>query len=250
MPNGHDQRIPTAEQAPRLLDRVLGVFGSVVAEQQRAVSGRRVSVEVDRERGDRQAKAVLNVFDEPPLLPVGVVRDAQGDQDVIGLERRDSIRDHRHDAPPGSRSAGVGADRVHVLQDGVEALVGVVPKAVDVVGEPGESSGERRREDLDLDRGVDDRAHRGGQLSTSATAASETKSSRWIAGTSLAGRRVGRCAVGTAHGALLSSGCSPVPGRGTGVGRKSVSSLSASSTGMPSSCWGMTSAASPVWRLR
>jgi hypothetical protein len=60
----------------------------------------------------------------------------QGDQDVIGLELADGIGDDRQEAP----------------------------KAVDVVGKPCESSWERRREDVDLGRRVDDRAHRGRQL--------------------------------------------------------------------------------------
>jgi hypothetical protein len=47
---------------------------------------------------------------------------------------------------------------VHLAQDSVEALVGVVPESIHVIGEPGQSSGERRREDMDLGRGVDDRA--------------------------------------------------------------------------------------------
>ena len=85
----------------------------------------------------------------------------QRDQDVIGLERRDCVRDDRHDASTGSRAARVRTDRVHVAQDRVEALVGVVPESIHLIGEPGQSSGERRRDDIDLGRGVDDRADGG-----------------------------------------------------------------------------------------
>jgi hypothetical protein len=53
LPDGHDERFAPAEQATGVLDRVLGVLGSVVAEQQRAVGGRSVSVGVDRERRHR-----------------------------------------------------------------------------------------------------------------------------------------------------------------------------------------------------
>ena len=63
--------------------------------------------------------------------------------------------------PRASRAARVRADRVHVAQDRVEALVGAVPESIHVIGEPGQSSGERRREDIDLSRGVDDRADDG-----------------------------------------------------------------------------------------
>ena len=61
----------------------------------------------------------------------------------------------------GSRAARVRTDRVHVAQDRVEALVGVVPESIHLIGEPGQSSGERRRQDIDLGRGVDDRADGG-----------------------------------------------------------------------------------------
>ena len=66
---------------------------------------------------------------------------AQRDQDVVGLELRDGVRDDRQDAAAARRAAGVGADRVHVAEHRVEALVGDVPKPIDVVGEPGKSPG-------------------------------------------------------------------------------------------------------------
>ena len=73
LPDGHDQRIATAQHAPSVLDRVLGILGSVVAQQQRTVGGASVPGGVDCECGDRQAEAVLDVLDEPALLPVGVL---------------------------------------------------------------------------------------------------------------------------------------------------------------------------------
>jgi hypothetical protein len=89
-----------------------------------------------------QAEALLDVLAEPALLPVGVLRAAQCEQDVIGLEILDGVRDYGHDAAPAGQSAGVGADRVHVVQHGVEALVGDMPAPIDVVGEPGKPPGE------------------------------------------------------------------------------------------------------------
>jgi hypothetical protein len=62
------------------------------------------------------------------------------------------------DASTGRRAARIRTDRVHVAQDRAEALVGVVPESTHVIGEPGQSCGERRREDIHLGRGVDDRA--------------------------------------------------------------------------------------------
>lgn len=38
LPRGQDRRLPPAEQGTRALDRVPGILGSVVAEEQRAVS--------------------------------------------------------------------------------------------------------------------------------------------------------------------------------------------------------------------
>ena len=51
-----------------------------------------------------------------------------------------------------------------MAEHGVEALVGDVPVAVDVVGEPGEPAGEGGGDDVDLGCRVDDRAHRGWEL--------------------------------------------------------------------------------------
>ena len=82
----------------------------------------------------RQAEALLDVLGELVLLPVGVLGAAQCEQDVIGLEVRNCVRDHGHDTATAGQSAGVGADRVHVAQHGVEALVGDMPAPIDVVG--------------------------------------------------------------------------------------------------------------------
>jgi hypothetical protein len=83
---------------------------------------------------ERQAEALLDVRVEPVLLPVGVLRAAQSEQDVIGLEVRYCVRDYGHDVAAAGQSGGVGADRVHVAQHGVVALVGDVPAPIDVVG--------------------------------------------------------------------------------------------------------------------
>jgi hypothetical protein len=126
-----------------------------------------------------------------------------------------------------------------VGQDRVEALVGVVPESIDVVGEPGESSWERGREDVDLARGVDYRAHRGRQfvdvgdsgVGDEQEPLDRRRVVRW--------RRVGCCAVWAAHDVLLSSGCLAMLGRRARVGRMSASSLtwsSAISTVLPSCC--------------
>ena len=115
--------------------------------------------------------ALLDVLDQPALLPVGVLRAAQRDQDVVGLE----LLRRRPRSPSGCcRGAAVPrasrADRAHVPQHRVESLVGDVPKPIDVVGEPRESAGQRGGDHVDLGRFVDDRAHGGGSSSTSATA--------------------------------------------------------------------------------
>ena len=73
LPDGHDQRIATAQQAPSVLDRVLGILGALVAQHQRTVGGASVPGGVDCEGADRQAEAVLDVLDEPALLSVGVL---------------------------------------------------------------------------------------------------------------------------------------------------------------------------------
>ena len=117
-------------------------------------------------------------------------------------EVRDCVRDHGQDAAPAGQSAGVGADRVHVAQYGVEALVGDMPAPIDVVGEPGKPPGEGGREHVDLGRCVDECARRGRQLA-----------------------HLGDCGVGDeqeplgrsgpAHGWLPASGWSPAPDGGS-----------------------------------
>ena len=146
------------------LDGVPGVIGAVVAEQDWAVRGRGVSLEVDGVGGDREAEASFDVLDEPSLLPVGVRRGAQREQDVVRAECRDGVGDDGQDAATEGSAVGVHVDRVQVAEHGVEALVGDVPIAVDVVGEPGEPAGERGREHVDLGRRVEDRAHGEWQL--------------------------------------------------------------------------------------
>jgi hypothetical protein len=93
-----------------------------------------MSASVYRVGRQGQAEALHDVLAELVLLPVGVLRAAQCEQDVIGLEVRNCVRDHGHDAATAGQSAGVGADRVHVAQYGVEALVGDMPAPIDVVG--------------------------------------------------------------------------------------------------------------------
>ena len=92
--------------------------------------------------GDRQGEALLDVLHEPSLLPIGVLRAAQRDQDVVGLELRDRVRDDGQDAAPSGRAAGVRADRVHVAEHRVQPLVGDMPHPIDLIGEPGKPAGQ------------------------------------------------------------------------------------------------------------
>ena len=69
---------------------------------------------------------------------------AQRDQDVVGLELLDGIRDDGQDAAANRRAADVGVDRAHVAQHAVEPLVGDMPMPIDIVRKPGESPGEGR----------------------------------------------------------------------------------------------------------
>ena len=81
-----------------------------------------------------------------------------------GAERRDRVRDRGHDTAPASRSVGVHVDRAQVIQHGVQALVGDVPEAIDIIGKPRQPTRKTGRDDIDLSRGIDDRAHRRRQL--------------------------------------------------------------------------------------
>ena len=135
-----------ANKLARALDRVPGVLGSVVTEQQRAVGARRAPLGIDGVGRDRQAEAVLDVLDELSLLPVGVLGAAQRDQDVVGREVRDGVRDDGQDAATAGNAAGVGADRAHVAEHGVEALIGDMPQPIDIVGQPREPTRQGGRE--------------------------------------------------------------------------------------------------------
>ncbi|MCA1700769.1 MAG: hypothetical protein LC790_18430, partial [Actinobacteria bacterium] len=82
-----------------------------------------MSSRVDRKRRQRQAKALANLLDKHALLPVGVLGAAQPDQDVIGVELCDGVRKGGQDAVITCNAAGLDADRAHVAEDGVKALV-------------------------------------------------------------------------------------------------------------------------------
>ena len=73
LPHRHDQCMPTRKQAARALDGVLGIFRSVVADQEWAVSRFHVPLRVHRESRHRQAEAVLDMLDQPSFLPGGVL---------------------------------------------------------------------------------------------------------------------------------------------------------------------------------
>ena len=82
------------------------------------------------------------------------------DQDVVRLELRDGVGDGERDTAAAGQPASVGADGAHVPQHRVEARVGDVTGAIDIVGEPVEAVGERGREHVDLSGSIDRCAHR------------------------------------------------------------------------------------------
>ena len=77
---------------------------------------------------------------------------------MIGLEVLDRIGDDRQDAAAVVRSAGVGADGLHVAEHRVEALVGKVAELIHIVGKPGEPPGEGGRDHVDLSGRAEKRA--------------------------------------------------------------------------------------------
>ena len=77
---------------------------------------------------------------------------------MIGPEILDRIGDDRQDAAAVVRSAGVGANGLHVAEHRVEALVGKMAELVHVVGKPGEPPRERGRDHVDLSRRAEQRA--------------------------------------------------------------------------------------------
>jgi hypothetical protein len=123
-----------------------------------------MSFGVDREDRQRQAEALLDVLDQPSLLPIGVLWATQRDQNVIGLELGDGIGEDGQDTATEGISAGVGTDRVQVAEHGVEALVGGVSEPIDIIGQPGKPAWQAGREDIDLARGVDHRTDPSRQL--------------------------------------------------------------------------------------
>ncbi len=114
-----------------------------------------------------------------------------------------------------------GVDRVHVVQHGVEALVGDMPEPIDIVREPGKPAREGGREDMDLGCCVDDRTRRTRQLvhvSDGGIGDEEEPRDRRSAVLRV---RLGCADVRAVHGWLLAI-----------------------------SYWGITSTASPTWLLR
>jgi hypothetical protein len=86
--------------------------------------------------------------------------ELRSEQYVVGSEVRDRVPDDGQDAATTGETARVDPNRAHVAEHRVEALVGDMPRPVDVVAEPGKPAEQSRREDVDVVRGVEDRAHR------------------------------------------------------------------------------------------
>jgi hypothetical protein len=80
----------------------------------------------------------------------------QSDQDVVGREVRDGIRDYGPNASAAWAAARFDANRAHVAKHRVQALVRDVATPVDVVAKPRKPAWQRRREHVDLSRGVED----------------------------------------------------------------------------------------------
>ena len=66
--------------------------------------------EVHRVGGDRQPEALLDVLDQPALLPVGVLGAVECEQDVVGAEVRDGVCDRGQDAATEGGAVGVRVD--------------------------------------------------------------------------------------------------------------------------------------------
>ena len=93
-----DQCMPTAEQAAPLCgDCVLGILGSVVADQQWAGGGLDVPTpELPQRPSPVDRSGATTRLISPPSSQLGVLWAVQRDQDVIGIKIRHGIFEGGH----------------------------------------------------------------------------------------------------------------------------------------------------------
>jgi hypothetical protein len=177
----------------------------------RSRSGCYVSLGVDRVRRHRQAEALLDVLDQLSLLPVGVLRATQRDQNVIGLEGGDGVAEDGQDAATEGVPASAGADRAHVAEHGVEALVSDMPTPIDIIGQPRKPARQAWSEDVKLGRCVDHGTHSRRQLAHLGDGGVGDEEEPPDRGGVLVRLRVEGFDVRAAHGWLTA--CGPADGR-------------------------------------
>jgi len=83
---------------------------------------------------------------------------------MVRPELVDRVRDHRQKAAAARDARSVRADRAHVAEHRVKAVVSDMAEPIDIIGEPRQPPGQRRSDHVYGGRSVDHRAHRGRQF--------------------------------------------------------------------------------------
>jgi hypothetical protein len=125
-----------------------------------------VPAAVDLEDRDRNVEAGKNRVDQPVLLPRGVIRTPQRDQDVVWPKLANRVRERgqRRLVPDTRPRLGPRREFLHVTEDGLEALVRLEASAIRVRGEPAKPPHENGRHNDDLRCGLDELSDKGRQL--------------------------------------------------------------------------------------
>jgi hypothetical protein len=98
----------------------------------------------------------LQLVKQPVLLPIGALRGAQADQDVVGGKRGERILEREHRVVGPYRSTRVRSQLLDLTKNRLKALISLLARLVGCRGKPLEPSWQGRRYDQHLIGVVDE----------------------------------------------------------------------------------------------